>query len=124
MPAKSDLQFEIAFFEGVHGRVADYVEVIEILGGLYTRAGRIDDGLNMDRQLVRLRPDNATAHYNLGCSLALKGRSADALRALRKAISLGYDDARWLRKDPDLKPLHGNPAFERLAEELAQKQAG
>ena len=118
MAAELDLQFEIAFFEGVHRRINDYPEVIEILGGLYTRVGRIDDGLTMDRALVKLRPENPTAHYNLGCSLALKGRAADALRALRRAIKLGYEDADWLRKDPDLQSLHGHRAFERLAEQL------
>ena len=45
-----------------------------MLGGLYTKQGRIADGLKMDRKLVRLRPDNATAHYNLACSLALSRR--------------------------------------------------
>lgn len=118
MQDSNDLQFEIEFFEGVNRRVHEYVEVIEILGGLYTKAGRIDDGLNMDRQMVRLRPDNPTAHYNLGCSLALKGRAADAMRALRRAVALGYRDVRWLRQDPDLKSLQDLPAFQHLLGEL------
>lgn len=119
MPSPSDVEFEIQFFEGIHRRVADYAEVIEILGGLYTRVGRINDGLAMDRRLVQLCPENATAHYNLACSLALKGRATDALRTLRRAIALGYADAEWMREDPDLQSLHGHPAFERLLRELA-----
>lgn len=110
--------FEIEFFEGILRRNTKYTDVIEILGGLYTRAGRIDDGLRMDRKLVRLIPDNPTAHYNLACSLALKRRKADAIRALRQATELGYSDSEWLRSDPDLQSLHGHPAFEAIVTHL------
>ena len=40
-PPKHDPEFEIRFYEGVHRRCRDYTEVIELLGGLYTKAGRI-----------------------------------------------------------------------------------
>ncbi len=110
--------FEIELFEGILKRNRKYTDVIEILGGLYTREGRIDDGLRMDRKLVRLTPDNPTAHYNLACSLSLKRRKADAIRALRQAIEHGYSDGEWMRNDPDLKCLRGHPAFESLILEL------
>lgn len=108
---KPDPAFEITFFESVHRRCPRYVEVIELLGGLYTKTGRIADGLKMDRKLVRLQPENSTAHYNLACSLALSERALDALAALRKAVALGYDDYEWMRQDPDLKPIAHDPAF-------------
>jgi len=108
---KPDPAFEITFFESVHRRCPRYVEVIELLGGLYTKTGRIADGLKMDRKLVRLQPENSTAHYNLACSLALSERALDALDALRKAVALGYDDYEWMRQDPDLKPIAHDPAF-------------
>ena len=115
---KPDPQFEIAFFEAIHRRCPDYVDVVGLLGGLYTRVGRIADGLKMDRKLVRLEPDNATAHYNLACSLALSKKRPDALRSLRKAVSLGYDDLDWMRQDPDLEILKDDPAFQRLLKQL------
>lgn len=111
---KSDPAFEINFFESVHRRCPRYVEVIELLGGLYTKTGRIADGLKMDRKLVRLQPKNATAHYNLACSLALSERPLDALAALRHAVSLGYTDYDWMRQDPDLKPIAHDPAFQEI----------
>ncbi|MDD3180686.1 MAG: hypothetical protein PHQ04_10075 [Opitutaceae bacterium] len=115
---KSDPEFDIAFYEQVLTRCPDYVEVVELLGGLYTRTGRIADGLRMDRKLVRLRPDDATAHYNLACSLALSKRRGDALRALRKAVALGYNDLPWLEKDPDLDGIKQHPEFLKLIGEL------
>ncbi len=107
--------FETDFFEKILKRCPDYADVVEILGGLYTRQGRIDDGLKMDRKLVRLEPDNPNAHYNLACSLALKRRNRDAIKALEKAIELGYNDREWMLKDPDLSDLKRFPAFRSLA---------
>lgn len=114
MAQQRDLAFEIGFFERVLRREPGYTDVIEILGGLYTKAGRLRDGLRMDRRLVRLQPQNATAHYNLACSLALTKRPSDALRSLRRAVDLGYNDFAWMREDPDLEPLRDHPQFRAL----------
>ena len=113
-----DPAFEIGFFESVLRRDPNYAEVIEILGGLYTKTGRIGDGLRMDRKLVRLQPSNYTAHYNLACSLALCRRRNDAIRALRQAVELGYRDFDWMTHDPDLETLKTHPEFVALLEQL------
>ena len=113
-----DIEFETRFFEAVHKRDPRFSDVVEILGGLYTKQGRIADGLKMDRKLVRLQPDNATAHYNLACSLALIRRKAQALQELERAIGLGYDDFDWMQHDPDLEGVRLHPAFQRLLAKL------
>jgi tetratricopeptide (TPR) repeat protein len=117
----SDPAFDIGFFESVLRRQPRYAEVIEILGGLYTKVGRVADGLRMDRRLVRLKPDDATAHYNLACSLALSRRKSAALDALRRAIELGYADIAWMSQDPDLEGLKKLPQFKALAEQIKGK---
>ncbi len=114
----SDPEFEIRFFESILRRDSGYVQVVELLGGLYTRQGRIADGLRMDRKLVRLQPGNATAHYNRACSLALSKRKTDALRALGEAVKLGYSDFDWMQQDPDLEPLKEHPLFLQLLDTL------
>lgn len=113
-----DLEFEARFFESVLKHNPRYVSVIEILGGLYTRQGRIADGLKMDRKLVKLQPGNATAHYNLACSLALSKRKSAALDELRHAVELGYRDFAWMQQDPDLDVLQKHPDFQALLNEL------
>ena len=118
MVKRSRNQFEIQFFESILRRNPQDSDVVEILGGLYTKEGRIDDGLKMDRKLVRLLPDNATAHYNLACSLALKKRRPEALRCLERAIDLGYRDVDWMLQDPDLDALKKHPAFIALADAM------
>ena len=120
MAKKEDPAFEIGFFESVLRRDANYVDVIELLGGLYTKTGRIADGLRMDRKLVKLQPENATAHYNLACSLALSKRKADALRSLHRAVALGYNDYDWMAHDPDLEGLKNAPEFQHLLAKLCR----
>ncbi len=113
-----DPEFEMRFFESVLRRNSTDATVVELLGGLYTRHGRIADGLRMDRRLVKLQPDNATAHYNLACSLALCKRRTAALRALQEAVKLGYRDFDWMQQDPDLEALKQHPDFQALLETL------
>jgi len=122
MSRKEEHSFEIGFYESVLRREPDYADVIELLGGLYTKAGRVADGLEMDNKLVRMRPDNALAHYNLACSLALAGRKAASLASLARAVALGYDDAAWMAKDADLACLKNEPAFLALLAKLEQAE--
>ncbi len=117
MGKKND-DFEVSFFEKLHKRMPKDVQVASLLANLYTETGRIDSGLRMDRKLVRMIPEDPTAHYNLACSLALKGRYADAVRSLQAAVSAGYKDYHWMRNDPDLGNLQDYPAFIQLLRDL------
>jgi tetratricopeptide (TPR) repeat protein len=107
-------QFEMQFFESVLKKHPKYLDVMEILGQLYTENGRLDEGLKIDQKLVRLDPSSPTAQYNLACSYALKNRKKEALEALQKAVALGYDDWAWLIQDPDLESLLDDPDFQTL----------
>lgn len=118
MSKRENYDFELGFFEQVRKRMPSDVRVVSILAHLYTQTGRIDEGLKMDRKLARLQPDDPTTHYNLACSLALKGRKADAVKALRTAITLGYEDFPWMRHDPDLVGLEDYAPFQALVEEV------
>ncbi len=113
-----EYQFEIGFFESVLRRDPKDPSVVELLAHLYTKTRRIDDGLKMDRKMVRLKPDSPVAHYNLACSLALKNRKSEAVKALRAAIEREYKDWDWLKRDPDLENLHDYPRFRQLLEEF------
>ncbi len=116
--SETDPQFEIQFFESVLKRVPDYINVIEILGCLYTETGQIDNGLRMDQTLVKIKPNDPTAHYNLACSLALKGQIAQSIASLEDAIKLGYNDLEWLLQDDDIVSLHSDPKFKKLINKL------
>lgn len=110
-------KFEIEFFESLLRKDTKNIEVIEILGELYTRSRRYKEGLKLDRKLVKLRPENPTAHYNLACSYALLERRAEAVQSLKDAIGKGYNDFKWMIQDQDLKGLHNYANFKKILEE-------
>lgn len=99
-------------------RHPENVEALAELGHVYTRQGRYEQGLAIDEELVRISPDNPTAHYNLACSLALLGNTERSLDALERAIDLGYADGEYMRHDEDLAALRGDERFEELADRL------
>ncbi len=115
-----DLEMEILFLEGVVRRDPEYIEALQILGDNYTRRGRFDDGLRMDERLIRLRPEDAIARYNLACSYSLTNQIDLAFEALHEAIKLGYRDFKSLDKDPDLKNLREHSEYKKVRAKLRE----
>jgi len=109
-----NLDIEIGFLEGVVRRDPGYIDALQILGDNYTRRGRLEDGLKVDEQLVRLRPGDALVHYNLACSYSLTEQFESAAVALNHALDLGYRDFKWLSKDPDLAKLRKHPLYKKI----------
>jgi tetratricopeptide (TPR) repeat protein len=110
-----ELDVEIGFLEGLVRRDPGYVDALQILGDSYTRRGRYHEGLSIDLQLSRLRPDDALVQYNLACSCALTNQPEAAVLALHRALDLGYRDFDWLKKDPDLQGLRQHPLFKSVS---------
>ncbi len=119
---RRNLDVEISFVEGVVRRDPQFIEALRILGDDYTRRGRFVDGLKVDEQLIQLRPEDALAHYNLACSYALTDCYAQAAATLSKAISLGYNDFKWLMRDPDLKEFRKHPLFAPIRKHIKSVQ--
>lgn len=113
--------FEIRFYERVLKEKPDHLDALMILADVYTRKGLYDRGLEMDERLSKLCQEDPIVHYNLACSYALTGKRELAVAALQKAVQLGYDDLPHLLKDPDLKTLHNDPAFEALIRDFPLK---
>jgi tetratricopeptide (TPR) repeat protein len=90
------------------------------LGATLTRLRRYEEGLEVDRRLCRLQPDEPIAHYNLACSLALLGRADDAIEEIERSIDLGYDDLEHLVKDRDLRSIRQHPRFDELVRRLRE----
>jgi tetratricopeptide (TPR) repeat protein len=109
-----ELDTKIEFVEGLVRRDPLYVDALQILGDHYTQRGRITEGLQVDEKLAQLEPENPVVFYNLACSYALTAEFDRAVAALNRAIDLGYRDFTWLAKDPDLKNLREQPAYEEI----------
>lgn len=109
-----DLDIEIGFLEGVVDRDPKYVEALQVLGDNYTRRGKFDEGMQIDETLSKLLPGDPTVLYNLACSYALTRRLDQAASALLRAIERGYNDYKWLIKDPDLQNLREHDLFKTI----------
>ena len=118
-----DLDIEIQFLEGVVRRDRQYVEALQLLGDDYTRRGRFEDGLQVDRRLARLCPEDPLVHYNLACSFSLTEEFRKAAHALRKALQSGYRDFEHLRRDSDLEPLRQTDLYAAIEQEIAELEA-
>jgi Flp pilus assembly protein TadD len=118
---QSQLDFELDFYRGILDRFPDYIDVLRVQGNNLTLKGRYAEGLQIDKRLIKLRPDDALAHYNLACSYALLKRIDQAIVTLRKAVELGYRDFRYLRQDRDLDAIRHDPRFRQLLREYENR---
>jgi Flp pilus assembly protein TadD len=120
---REQLDFELWFLEGVLGRKPDYVDALSLLAHDCTARGLYQKGLEADRQLAELRPQDPTVIYNLACSLSLTGEIEEAFSMLARAIFLGYRDFRHIRRDPDLAALRRDPRFRTFLEVTRREAA-
>ena len=105
---------ELAFLQKVSTRLPEDLEILQALADLYTKAGKYEEGLDIDRKLSQQLPNDDLVWYNLGCSYALTNREDEAFEALTRSVELGYCDYDWMKTDPDLNKLHNDPRFESL----------
>lgn len=117
----NQLEFELEFFGKILERNPNFVDVLRVQGNNLTLKGRYADGLQIDKRLVALRPNDPLAHYNLACSLALLKKPEQALKTLRRAVELGYRDFRYMREDRDLDSIRHDPRFRQLLREYEQR---
>ena len=116
-----NLDVEIGFIEGVVRRDPEYIEALQILGDDYTRRGKFGEGLRVDEQLARMRPDDALVMYNLSCSYSLTEHYDEAFAALHRALDLGYTEFKWLAKDPDMANLRKHPLWKEIKAKLKSR---
>ncbi len=85
-----------------------------LLAGGHAYEGRIDEATRETDLAMVLRPNDANVLYNAACVFCTMNKKAEAVAALSRAWKAGFRDPDWVRRDPDLAILHGEPEFERL----------
>jgi len=119
-----DLDIEISFMEGVVRRDPRFIEAWRVLGDDYARRGKHDEGLKADEQLAQIDPSDPAVFYNLACSYCLLKKTEEGVTALVKAVANGFNDFKWLLKDPDLAPLRKDPHFKKVWVKISTLQPG
>ncbi len=123
-PKGEDLDFQMGFYESIVKENPDFADALIALGEIYTKKGLYAKGLKVDKKLIKLRPDNSVIHYNLACSHSLLGDIENSLKALKRAIHLGYDDLVFMKDDPDLSNLRGDERFSEFVMTLEKNRLG
>nr|WP_149111954.1 hypothetical protein [Limnoglobus roseus] len=118
---RPQVDFELEFFDALLARVPDFAEVLRAQASNFTVKGRFKDGLRVDQRLVAVRPQDATAHYNLACRYAILKQRDLAMKTLRRAVELGYRDFRFMVQDTDLESIQKDPRFRAMLREFGIK---
>lgn len=105
---------EIAIYEAQLKKTPEDARIRVLLAANYASQGRMDDAQREIDLAMALRPDDTMILYNIACTLCEMDKLKEAMHALKKAWDAGYRNPAWLRQDPDLTKLHGDPEFERL----------
>jgi tetratricopeptide (TPR) repeat protein len=116
------IDFEICFYESLLKKTPDFPQALMALGEAYTRKGLFEKGLEVDMNLLRLRPLDETVHYNCACDYALLKDNDRSLKALEKAIVLGYRDFRYIENDSDLACVRDDVRFRALLDKYRGKR--
>ena len=111
---KLGLDFETALYEAIVISEPDNIDALFNLGDAYTRRGLYDRGLEIDKRLVKLLPENEVVHYNLACSYSLMNEVDLAFDSLEKAMDLGYLEFEFMESDPDLANVRKDRRFEAI----------
>ncbi len=114
--------FEIEFYEKLLKDKPDYIEALIPLAEAYTKAGKYNNGLAVDKRLSVLKPDDETVYYNLACSYSLLEQVNNAFIALKKAIALGYKDFNHLDNDPDLFHLRDDKRYQEMISDIIKQK--
>lgn len=85
-----------------------------LLAADYAGMGREDDAMREGNLAIALRPNDGIVLYNVACVFSQLGRKQEAIDALRASAGLTMMHPEWVRRDPELQCLHGDPEFERL----------
>ena len=85
-----------------------------LLAADYAATGRDDDAVRELQSAVDLRPHDSNILYNAACTYGVMKRKPEAIEMLQRAKTAGYENPDWIRRDPDLACLHGEPEFEKL----------
>jgi tetratricopeptide (TPR) repeat protein len=111
---RPQIEFELDFFAALIKRLPDYTDALRVHAGNLCEKGYLKEGLKLDHEIVALRPQDPTAHYDLARRYALLAQPDLALSTLRKAVDLGYSNLQHLTHDRDLDSLRQDPRFDDL----------
>ena len=78
------------------------------------RLGKPEEGEIWAEKALEIDPADAGVRYNVACLFALENKPERAIDCLEEAMAAGFGLRDWIRQDPDLASLRGDPRFEKI----------
>jgi eukaryotic-like serine/threonine-protein kinase len=134
-PGHSLLRNTLGYWHFYEGNLAAAIETVEaIVAGdpslriavptlamCYARAGREAEAAALiTPETLEAAAADAEIAYRLATFHAVAGEAGEALRWLRTAIYRGNENHPWFASNPAWAPLHADPEFARILEELEE----
>ena len=109
-------EFELAVFEPVFNGGTEDPEILEALAAAYYNLEMFDDAISIDSRWAGILPFAAGPHYEMARAYAATRMTSEALEALGKAISLGFEDFERLAADPAFDSVRKLSEFKAMIE--------
>jgi serine/threonine protein kinase len=74
-------------------------------------AGRNEEAKREGGKALELNPDDSLMMYNAACLYSRLGEKGLATKTLKGAIDAGQEDFEWIKRDPDLDNIRGEPEY-------------
>jgi adenylate cyclase len=117
------LEFELGMYELGRDLYPRNTRVLDGLVTTYAAAGRRHDSLAVVLRLIEMEPRNPRHYYNRACNQCCLGQREQALESLEYAVEIGFEDFDFMTRDPDLVPLHSEPAFREFQRRATVRKA-
>jgi adenylate cyclase len=85
-----------------------------------SRLGQPGEALDWARRALDIDREDGGIRYNVACLYALQGMRDEAIDCLEECVRLGFGNAAWIARDPDLASLRGDPRYEALLVRMAE----
>jgi TolB-like protein/tetratricopeptide (TPR) repeat protein len=116
--ANGDLRGAIEEYEKARA-LSDDSSMLGLLANAYAAAGRKDEAIKIRDDLENISKQRYVSAYSVALVYLGLGDKDEALRRLEQAYDdRAGDSLRFVRVDPLLDPLRGDPRFEALAEKI------
>jgi tetratricopeptide (TPR) repeat protein len=97
--------------------VALYQKAIELL-----QSGKYKEAIEAYEKILKVRPNDATALYNIACAYSLMGEKKKAVEFLGKAVDNGFNDVEHIKNDSDLDNIREEDGYKKIIEKLEKEQ--
>ena len=89
------------------------------------QAKKYAEAIPVLQELLKIKPDDEVALYNIACGYALLKKPEEAMAYLQKSVEAGFADFELIQSDPDLQCIRNLDSYKKIiqSKELYQKKS-